>query len=72
MNINILLNIFRGYVYFRGVHLLILKKIPGGTFIQGGTFIKESRVQEEIGGIRPCRICSPALKPEGALDTTDW
>ena len=23
---------------------MILKNIPGGTFIQGGTFIKESRV----------------------------
>ena len=32
-----------GYIYIRGVRLLILEKSPGGTIIPGGTFIRESR-----------------------------
>ena len=33
-----------GVCLFQGVHLLIFKIFPGGMFIQGGTFILESRV----------------------------
>ena len=33
---------------FNGLRLLFLQKVPGATFIQGGTFIPESRVPEKI------------------------
>ena len=33
-----------GLRLFNGLCLLFLQKVPGATFIQGGTFIPESRV----------------------------
>ena len=34
----------RGLHLFKGLCLLFLPNVPGATFIQGGTFIPESRV----------------------------
>ena len=34
----------RGYTYFRGVRLLFLPNLPGGTLIKGGKFIPDPRV----------------------------
>ena len=34
----------RGLRLFKGLYLLFLPNVPGATFIQGGTFILESRV----------------------------
>ena len=34
----------RGYAYFRGVRLLFLLNLPGGTLIKGGMFIPDPRV----------------------------
>ena len=42
-----------GYVYIRGIRLLILKKSPGGTIIPGGTFIRKSRVaHDQLDGMK--------------------
>ncbi len=35
---------FAGVRLFKGLHLLFLQYVPGGTFIQGATSIPESRV----------------------------
>jgi len=34
----------QGLRLFKGLHLLFLQYVPGGTFIQGATFIPESRI----------------------------
>ena len=36
-----------GLRLFNGLRLLFLQKVPEATFIQGGTFIPESRVYEQ-------------------------
>ena len=38
----------RGLRLFKGLCLLFLPNVPGATFIQGGTFIPDSRVQPLI------------------------
>ena len=38
----------RGLRLFKGLFLLFLLNAPGATFIQGGTFIPESRVNESV------------------------
>ena len=42
-----------GYAYFRGVRLLFLPNLPGGTLIKGGTFIPDPRVRKKLFKIRP-------------------
>ena len=37
----------QGLCLFKGLHLLFLQYVPGGTFIQGATFIPESRVNDQ-------------------------
>ena len=36
----------RGLRLFKGLCLLFLPNVPGATFIQGGTFIPDSRVAD--------------------------
>ena len=45
---NVILKVRRGYAYLRGVCLLFLPKLRGGTFIWGATLIRNSRVHTKL------------------------
>ena len=38
----------RGLRLFKGLCLLFLPNVPGAMFIQGGTFIPDSRVHDKV------------------------
>ena len=49
------------FAHFKGLHLLFLSNFPEATFIQGATFIPDSRVQEPF-----------SFSPRGFGETLSW
>ena len=51
-----------GYVYSRGYVYCFFPNVPGATFIQGGTFIPDSRVLDSVSRKTLQLKSSPDLK----------